>query len=154
MLTTNPNDQCLIDGKKEQGQNECYLVLSEEERGKGFIRPYRDSYVHVGQFFNDKPILLDKKEVHNGKEYVAKVAALKEGSKIIGYHFLTKKDYDQINSTGYKGGCGVVTKMGRALSETYAVNPSFYQATFCVGCNKHLPVSEFLWDGTDEQVGS
>lgn len=48
-LTTNPNDPCLIEGQKEVGQNECYLVLSEEERAKGFIRPYRDSYVHVGQ---------------------------------------------------------------------------------------------------------
>lgn len=45
-LTTNPNDQCLHDGQKEVGQNECYLVLSEEERAKGFVRPVRDGYVH------------------------------------------------------------------------------------------------------------
>ena len=25
----------------------CYLVLSEEELGKGFVRPVRSSYVHV-----------------------------------------------------------------------------------------------------------
>jgi hypothetical protein len=27
---------------------EVYLVLSEEERGKGFVRPLRRSYFHVG----------------------------------------------------------------------------------------------------------
>lgn len=26
---------------------ECYLVLSEEERGKGFARPVRYSYMHI-----------------------------------------------------------------------------------------------------------
>lgn len=44
--------------------------------------------------------------------------------------------------------------MGQALSETYARDPKFYGATFCVGCNKHLPVDEFIWDGTNETVGS
>lgn len=97
-LTTDRNDPCLKDGQKGEGQNECYLVLSEEERAKGFVRPYRDKYIHKT--------------------------------------------------------CGVVTSMGRALSETYAAKPEFYGATFCVGCNKHLPVSEFLWDGTTEEVGS
>lgn len=30
------------------GMNESYLVLSEDERAKGFVRPVRRSYVHVG----------------------------------------------------------------------------------------------------------
>jgi len=98
-LTTDPFDPRLKDGQKnKEGQHEIYLVLSEEERAKGFIRPYRDKYIHKT--------------------------------------------------------CGVVTKMGQALSETYARNPKFYSGTFCVGCNKHFPVSEFLWDGTNEEVGS
>lgn len=29
------------------GQQEKYLVLSEEERAKGFIRPVRESYKHI-----------------------------------------------------------------------------------------------------------
>ncbi len=29
------------------GMQEVYLVLSEEERKKGFIRPYRDEYKHM-----------------------------------------------------------------------------------------------------------
>jgi hypothetical protein len=50
--------------------------------------------------------------------------------------------------------CGGITTMGQALSETYARDPSFYGATFCVNCNRHLPVSEFVWTADGEQVGS
>lgn len=28
------------------GQQKGYIVLSEEERSQGWVRPYRDSYVH------------------------------------------------------------------------------------------------------------
>lgn len=31
---------------KENGQQKDYVVLCPEERAKGFVRPYRDSYVH------------------------------------------------------------------------------------------------------------
>lgn len=52
--------------------------------------------------------------------------------------------------------CGTATTMGRALAETYARDPHFYGATYCVGCGMHLPVGvngEFHWeDGT--KVGS
>jgi hypothetical protein len=80
------------------GQNEAYLVLSEEERSKGFVRPFRDTYRHLK--------------------------------------------------------CGSVTTMARPLAETYARNPKFYGATFCVGCGTHNPVAEFVWDGTNQEVGS
>lgn len=44
-VTTDAADPKL--GKKtDDGQMESYLVLSEEERTKGFIRPVRDVYVH------------------------------------------------------------------------------------------------------------
>jgi hypothetical protein len=45
-LTTDRND----DGLKKirpDGQQEKYLVLSEEERARGFVRPYRDAYRHL-----------------------------------------------------------------------------------------------------------
>ena len=29
------------------GQHKSYIVLCEEERSKGFVRPYRDSYRHL-----------------------------------------------------------------------------------------------------------
>jgi hypothetical protein len=50
--------------------------------------------------------------------------------------------------------CGGVTTMGLALCETYARDPSFYGSTFCCICGAHFPVSEFMWDGTNDRVGS
>ncbi len=49
-LTDDPNDSRLTHGSDSEpvGQAEVYLVLSEEERRKGFIRPVRQSYIHVG----------------------------------------------------------------------------------------------------------
>ena len=45
--------------------------------------------------------------------------------------------------------CGAETKMATEIAETYARDPKFYGETFCVGCGKHFPVSEFKWiDGT------
>jgi len=32
---------------KENGQHKDYWVLPEDERAKGFIRPYRDTYYHT-----------------------------------------------------------------------------------------------------------
>jgi hypothetical protein len=47
-LTTDPDDPRLTHGvdSKPVSQAEVYLVLSEEERAKGFVRPYRDAYKH------------------------------------------------------------------------------------------------------------
>lgn len=45
-LTTDPNEACLKDIKPD-GQQCCYLVLSEEERSKGFVRPVRYKYRHL-----------------------------------------------------------------------------------------------------------
>jgi hypothetical protein len=83
------------------GMQKGYVVLSEAERAKGFVRPVRRSYRHET--------------------------------------------------------CGTVTTMDRALAETYARDPTFYGATFCVGCGRHYPVGaegEFTWDGTSEKVGT
>jgi hypothetical protein len=108
-LTTDPNDPRL--GRQgERGLNDAYLVLSEEERGKGFARPLRRAYVHVGV---------------GGTEQ---------------------------SRTG--GGCGAETRMALALCETYARDPGFYGATYCIGCRTHLPVGEFVWDEDGQVVGS
>lgn len=50
--------------------------------------------------------------------------------------------------------CGAVTVMSQQIAETYARDPKFYGATYCVQCQMHRPVSEFVWDGTSEDVGS
>jgi hypothetical protein len=86
---------------KDNGQQKGYVVLTDAERAKGFIRPVSSAYRHLK--------------------------------------------------------CGTVTTMGYALAETYARDPQFYTGTFCVGCGKHFPVGvkgEFVWDGTDDKVGT
>jgi hypothetical protein len=45
-LTTDRNDPGLREIKPD-GQQEAYLVLSEEERRKGFVRPVRYRYKHL-----------------------------------------------------------------------------------------------------------
>lgn len=80
------------------GQQKAYVVLSVEERAKGFVRPVRQTYTHTA--------------------------------------------------------CGTDTRMGLAIAETYARDPGFYSGTFCVHCKTHRPLTEFVWKGTTEQVGS
>jgi hypothetical protein len=45
-ITTDPNDPELRIIDPENNQQMAYLVLSEEERNKGFVQPLRRSYVH------------------------------------------------------------------------------------------------------------
>lgn len=49
-LTDDPGDPGLTHGVDPEGvqvpQAAAYLVLSEEERSRGFVRPVRRSYVH------------------------------------------------------------------------------------------------------------
>ncbi len=102
----------------ETGQHPSYIVLCDTERAKGFVRPYRDRYQHVGRVV----------------ELVTDAGEPSHAPRV--------------------GGCGGVTSMGRALSETYARDPNFYSHTFCVNCNRHLPVAEFVWSKDGQQVGS
>lgn len=98
--TTDPADPRLGRGidKAITEQHDVYLILSEEERTKGFVRPVRHAYTHAT--------------------------------------------------------CRAITTMGLALCETYARDPKFYGATYCVHCMKHLPVSEFTWVEDGKVVGS
>jgi NTP pyrophosphatase (non-canonical NTP hydrolase) len=129
-----------------EGQHSNYLVLNEEERAKGFVRPYRDQYRHVGirPKYPLRDLTEEEKERYHKIGYV-KFEVYPEGESPATGRFWKESDLSS--------GCGVVTHMGRALSETYARDPKFYGSTFCIGCNKHLPVEEFEWmDG--EKLGS
>lgn len=96
MVTTdNPRDPRLTRGVDEtrRDQAEAYLVLSDAERARGFIRPIRARYRHIA--------------------------------------------------------CGTTTTMGHTIAETYARDPHFYGATYCVHCGLHRPVGatgEFVWE--------
>lgn len=96
-VTSDRADPRLTRGVDEtpRPQAGTYLVLSDEERAKGFVRPVRTAYRHLT--------------------------------------------------------CGTITTMGLELAETYARNPGFYGATYCVACMKHRPVGaegEFEWVAT------
>lgn len=80
------------------GLQKGYIVLTADERAKGFVRPVRTAYTH----------------------------------KV----------------------CGTDTTMGWAIAETYARDPGFYNGTFCCQCRAHFPLDQFVWMGTDQQVGS
>ena len=148
-LTTDPNDPRLKEGQKnETGQHKIYLVLSEEERAKGFVRPVRESYVHIGKKTDLKGGTiepLDKEEAKrfgDPDKFVAFLRYPESESPLVG-KALTQEELDNIGK--YFGGCGTTTTMGRALHETYARDPKFYGATYCCGCGKHLPIDEFVW---------
>lgn len=149
-LTTDPTDPHLGHGAdKEPGeQNEAYLILSEEERAKGFIRPVRQTYRHIGS--KPKGTLRDLTDEEKLQyPYYVKFEPnpdYPEKSPVTGRYWTE----EQLKNTG----CGIVTSMSLAIAETYAANPKFYGATFCVGCRKHLPVDEFVWDIDGQVVGS
>ena len=140
---------------KSDGQQTDYLVLSEEERAKGFVRPVRTSYKHVGIAGPVHPLrdLSEEEQVrykHSG--YVKFEIYPTNQYPTIGRYW-TQEQFDKVGK-----GCGVVTKMGQALAETYSRNPRFYGSTFCVGCGTHLPVGdegEFVWqDDSGTRVGT
>lgn len=96
-----PEHKDIIQHGPRKGQQVGYVVLAEEERAKGFVRPVRRSYIHEK--------------------------------------------------------CGSVTTMGQTIAETYARNPYFYSGTYCCACGSHFPVGaagEFVWDNTNEKVGT
>jgi len=99
-LTDNPNDPDLEHGPDDgpRPQAKAYLVMSDEERAKGFVRPVRQSYIHTR-------------------------------------------------------GCSAQTRMSLKIAETYAREPKFYGATYCVRCHQHLPVAEFDWINADGSSG-
>lgn len=155
-LTTDPNDPRLGRGVDEKPvpQNSVYLVLSEEERAKGFVRPVRRSYRHVGRAGPRYPVrdlTPEERELWKDGGY-AKFEPYPEEQRPAVGRYWTQKQLDSIGK-----GCGTVTTMGQALAETYARQPGFYGATFCVYCSKHLPVGadgEFVWEGAEERVGT
>lgn len=152
-LTTDRNDPRLRE-TQPNGQNAAYIVLSEEERAKGFVRPVRRSYKHVGcrPKYPTRPLDPETEAHHIKFGYVCFEAYPEhspEGLEGKSGRFWMKSQLES--------GCGTVTTMGQAIAETYARDPKFYGSTFCCGCGKHLPVGpdgEFVWEPDGTRVGS
>lgn len=155
-VTSDPTDPRLGRGidKKPVQQHEVYLVLSDEERAKGFVRPVRRSYLHVGIAGPKYPLrdlTAEELEQHAAHGY-AKYEVYPAGESPVVGRYWTQAQLDSVGK-----GCGTLTTMGQALAETYAREPGFYGATYCCGCGMHLKVGEdgeFVWDGTQERVGT
>lgn len=149
--TTDANDPRLGHGldTEPKPQNEVYLVLSENERAKGFVRPVRLSYIHVGAPAPQHPLLdlTDEQKETFGDEF-AKFEKYPEGQSAVGRY------WRQAELDNAEKGCRAVTTMGRAIAETYARNPHFYGYTYCAHCQKHLSVKEFVWVDDGTIVGS
>lgn len=135
------------------GQHKAYWVLSVEERTKGFIRPVRFSYRHVGiggPKHKIRELTSEERVRYAQVGYVAFEEYPESESPLTG-RFWTQAQLDSVGKA-----CGTVTTMGRAIAETYAREPQYYGSTFCVQCGSHFPVGEhgeFVWDdGT--RVGS
>jgi hypothetical protein len=149
-LTTDPSDPRLGHGTDDEPgpQNAAYLVLSEEERKKGFTRPLRLSYRHVGTPAPQYPLrdLTAEERERWADEGYAKYEEYPAEAAALG-RLWTQADLDAVGK-----GCGTVTTMGRAIAETYARNFAFYGTTFCCGCSRHLRVGrdgEFTWIEAD-----
>lgn len=154
-----PRPVTLVDGSpvtpdhaelKENGQQKAYVVLSAEERAKGFIRPVRQTYRHVGDAppSNLRDLTAEEQENYGDEGYVKFEEYPPEKSPVTG-KFWTQAQLDEISKA-----CEQTTTMALPLAETYARQPNFYGGTFCCGCNTHFPVSQFVWAGTTERVGS
>lgn len=129
------------------GMQKGYVVLSPEECAKGFVRPLRLSYQHVGERPKYPLRDLQPSELaeYEDEGYVAFEEYPESESPAVGRYWTRK----QLNS-----GCGAVTTMNQSLAETYARDPKFYGGTFCAVCRTHFAVAEFVWDCTEERVGS
>lgn len=152
-LTTDPEDPRLGHGPDTRpgAQNEAYLILSDAERSKGFVRPVRLSYRHVGipgPRYPLRDLTGEEHERYDRFGYV-KYEEYPPGDDVLGRYW-TQSDLDKIGK-----GCRTVTTMNQAIAETYSRDPHFYGATYCCGCRLHLPVGvhgEFTWleaDGSE-----
>lgn len=146
-VTDDPTDPGLrIPGP--DGMQLTYLVLSAEERAKGFVRPLRRAYRHLGpQHKYPLRDLTPEERARYGKQGDVKFEPYGPEEAPKTGRFWTQAMLDRRN-------CGAVTRMGLALCETYARDPSFYGSTYCHACQEHFPVAEFVWDEDGAVVGS
>lgn len=135
----------------DTGQQKGYVVLSAAERVKGFVRPLRRTYRHVGPSGPRnalRELTTEENDRHAGRHYVAYEKYPDSDDPIVGRYW-TQADLDAAHA-----GCGGVTTIAARIAETYARDPKFYAATFCSHCRKDLPVDHFVWEGSDDRVGS
>jgi hypothetical protein len=145
---TTDRDDPRLKAIRPDGMQEAYLALSEEERRKGFVRPVRESYTHVGirPKHPTRELTAEERERYDRFGYLLYEEYPSDPESSSLGRFWTAKTLDS--------GCGRSTRMARELAETYARQTTFFVGTFCSTCRAHFPLEEFVWDGTDQTVGS
>jgi hypothetical protein len=137
------------------GQLADHYVLCPEDRAKGYVEPYRDSYIHVGPPGPKYPLtdLTDEQRARLGDTDYIKFEAYPEDERPALGRYWTQEQLDKVGK-----GCGTLTRMPAACAETYAAQPGYYGSTFCCGCGAYFPVGrdgEFVWDTeTMQRVGT
>jgi hypothetical protein len=150
----NPPDASVPNSdRRPDGQHVDHWVLCAEERAKGFVRPVRDSYEHIGRPAPKNPLfdLTDEQKAMFGDLDYVKFEKYRDRPGPIGRYW-TQAELDKVGK-----GCGTVTSMPQAIAETYARSPGYYGSTFCCGCRDYFPVGrdgEFVWKNSDERVGT
>jgi hypothetical protein len=129
-------------------------TISAEERANGFVRPVRLTYRHVGAPApkNLRDLTDKEHKRYDGRGYVKFELYGAERAPLAGRYW-TQSEFNRVNTPG----CGIATKMAQSIAETFARNPNFYYDTYCARCRKRFPVGEygeFVWEGTDERVGT
>ena len=145
------------DRKLPDGQHADHWVLCEAERAKGFVRPVRLAYEHVGipgPKYSLRDLTREERDRFSdgsGSGY-DKFEAYPDSESPVTGRYWTQTQLDRVGK-----GCGVVTRMPLVCAETYARQPGYYGSTFCCGCRTYLPVGadgEFVWEGTTQRVGT
>lgn len=142
-----PIDESTREINPATGMQHDYIILCPAERARGFVRPYRDKYRHVGARpkYPLRDLTSEEHEDYDKFEYVSFEIYPESESPVTG-KFWTKA---QLAS-----GCNGVTVIGSSIAETFARNPSFYGGSFCAVCKKHFSNKEFVWEADKTEVGS
>lgn len=149
-LTGDPNGLPHREIDPKTGQQRAYVILTEEERAKGFVEPVRMSYIHIGPKPGDLQELTEEEKVRYEGFGYAMFQPYSDGGSVVG-KFWTQDELDRV------GGCGGKTTISKNIAETFARDPKFYDGTFCAICKEHFPIGEkgeFIWEGTDQLVGT
>jgi hypothetical protein len=145
--------------KLADGQLADHYVLCAEDLAKGYVEPYRHSYVHVGPPGPKYPLrdLTAEEEARwndglsaDDPERILKYEDYPESERPALGKIWSQGDLAKVAN----GGCGGVTTMPRKCAETYAAQPGYYGSTFCATCHAYFPVGrdgEFVWDRASMQ---
>ena len=132
--------------KLSDGQYASHWILTKEERAKGFIRPVRTGYTHIGvrPTYTLKELTAKQKEIHKDMNYKY-YEEYPEDEYLAGRYWTEE---------ALSSGCGHTTTMPYSIAETWATDIHFYGRTFCAHCHDYFPVEEFVWAGTNERMGT